>query len=80
MKIVELLISRGADVNAKEMDGGTALHIAAIFGQKDIVELLLVNGADLNLRMKTGKPSTLNGKTALEDLRSNPNKKLPNQK
>ncbi len=66
MKIVELLISRGADVNAKEMDGGTALHIAAIFGQKDIVELLLVNGADLNLRMKTGKPSTLNGKTALD--------------
>jgi len=47
MEIVELLITKGADVNAKAY-GGTPLHLAAIRGHKEIAELLIDNGADLN--------------------------------
>ena len=46
-KIFELLITKGADVNAKAY-GGTPLHLAAIRGHKEIAELLIDNGADVN--------------------------------
>jgi ankyrin repeat protein len=45
-----LLLERGADVNAKGVFGGTALHWAAINGHKDTVEFLVANGADRTIR------------------------------
>jgi len=47
-EIVELLITAGADVNAK--GDGTPLHHAALRGKKEIVELLIANGADVNTK------------------------------
>ena len=44
---VELLISLGQDVNAKDDDGRTPLHYAAAYDHKEIVELLIAAGADL---------------------------------
>jgi cytohesin len=44
----ELLIARGADVNASTQRGDTALHAAAYNGQKETVELLVRKGADVN--------------------------------
>jgi ankyrin repeat protein len=38
--VVKLLIERGADVNAKEINGWTALMIALGEGHEEIVELL----------------------------------------
>jgi ankyrin repeat protein len=38
---------RGADVAAKDENGWTALHWAAVGGHKDVVELLLNKGADV---------------------------------
>lgn len=46
---VELLIMRGADVNAKST-WGTPLHLAASAGHADIAVLLLERGADTNAR------------------------------
>jgi ankyrin repeat protein len=47
--IVELLVSKGADVNAKRTRSGhTALNGAAAKGRKDVVEFLLAHGAALN--------------------------------
>ncbi len=46
--ICELLIARGADVNAQDEFGKTPLHGAAECGNQDIVEFLLDCGADVN--------------------------------
>ena len=53
--IVEQLIKVGADVNAKNKDGGTPLHEAAFMGWDEIAELLLQNGADVDARDDNGE-------------------------
>ncbi len=44
--ILELLIERGADLDAGDRHGMTALHSAAIFNRADMVRRLLARGAD----------------------------------
>ncbi|KAM6524458.1 hypothetical protein FSOLCH5_005060 [Fusarium solani] len=46
--MVELLLSRGADANAADLDGCTPLMEAALWGRLENVELLLKHGADKN--------------------------------
>ena len=48
VKIVKLLLDKGANINAKNFGGSTALIQAAMFGQVNVVELLLARGADIN--------------------------------
>ena len=52
---VVLLIDKGAEMNAKGQDGGTALHAAAFFGYSRCIELLLENGADTSARNQYGQ-------------------------
>lgn len=53
--IVNLLIDRGANINASEyVDGRTALMDSSINGQSEMVELLLNRGADINAKTNTG--------------------------
>jgi ankyrin repeat protein len=52
---VELLIARGADVNARDAQRRTPLHEVAYYDRKDIVELLLSKGADVNARDDSGE-------------------------
>jgi ankyrin repeat protein len=40
-KVVEYLISKGADIEARFKDGFTPIYIAAQKGHKNIVELLI---------------------------------------
>ena len=47
-EIAELLIAKGADLNAKDKKGRTPLFGAAQDGQKEIAELLIAKGADVN--------------------------------
>lgn len=54
-QMAQLLIAKGADVNAKNNWGRTPLHRAAERGSKEIVELLIVNGANVVTRDKQGK-------------------------
>jgi ankyrin repeat protein len=44
---VKLLLANKANVNAKDNNGNTTLHYAAMNGQTDVVELLLANNADV---------------------------------
>ncbi len=47
-KIIKQLLDKGADVNARDRDGYTALHSAAFLGHYRAVELLVQSGADAN--------------------------------
>ena len=53
----ELLIAKGVNVNAKGVDGETALHFAAYSGldSKEIAELLIAKGADVNMKNVVGE-------------------------
>jgi ankyrin repeat protein len=43
----EALLDAGADVNARDGNGRTALHGAAALGYNDVVKFLVEHGADL---------------------------------
>ncbi|XP_043690038.1 integrin-linked protein kinase 1-like isoform X2 [Telopea speciosissima] len=51
--IVELLDS-GTDLNFRDIDGRTALHVAACQGRADVVELLLKRGAEVDPKDRWG--------------------------
>jgi len=54
VKTVKLLLEKGADVNTKSDDGGTALMSAAKRGYMEIIKLLLDKGADINAKDTDG--------------------------
>jgi len=51
---VRALLHSGADVNARDRFGQTALMLAAHHGHAALVGLLIEHGADLNVRAKYG--------------------------
>ena len=53
-EIVEMLLTKGADVNARDEGGWTALKRAAGQGHTEIVEMLLAKGADVNAKDEDG--------------------------
>ena len=73
--MVDFLIARGADVNATDDSGGTALHLAAQKGYLSVAETLIQHGANLearNARMNQGQTplhrATIYGRPALVAL------------
>ena len=52
--MVELLLSRGADVNPKENAGQIPIHVAVQNGFQAVVEVLLANKADVNAQNSSG--------------------------
>ncbi len=53
-EVVQLLLSRGADVNAKDQSGYNALINAAAYGFIDVVKALIAKGADVNAAANNG--------------------------
>ncbi|HTY89458.1 MAG TPA: ankyrin repeat domain-containing protein, partial [Candidatus Acidoferrum sp.] len=53
--IAEALLQGGANVNATNEFGWTALHLAVSSGNQKLVELLLAHKADVNVRNNQGK-------------------------
>ena len=51
---VEALLKAGAELEAKDQDGHTALMLAAQYGRADTVRLLLANGAHADVRDTRG--------------------------
>jgi len=54
VKVAKVLLERGADVNAREKDGGTALMCAAKDGNVKSVKFLLEHGADVHIKSNDG--------------------------
>jgi ankyrin repeat protein len=51
---VDLLVKAGADVNAHDHNGSTALHGAALFGYDDVIKTLVAHNADINAKDNKG--------------------------
>jgi len=51
---VELLIAKGADVNAENEMNETPLHVAAGHGWKELAELFISQGANVKARSRAG--------------------------
>jgi ankyrin repeat protein len=47
---VRHLLDAGTDVNLKDKDGVTPLHVASVYGHLDLVTELIQRGADLNAK------------------------------
>ena len=68
IKVMTLLLDRGARIDDQDDRGRTALMIAAELNHEAVAELLLARGADKTLRDKQGKSaSDLTSLTALRD-------------
>ncbi|GBM77458.1 Ankyrin-3 [Araneus ventricosus] len=54
-EVVQFLIEKGADINAKGVDGITPLHLALEEGHNTVVDILLQHGADINAALLSGR-------------------------
>ncbi|XP_055536159.1 putative ankyrin repeat protein RF_0381 [Wyeomyia smithii] len=52
---VQLLLDHGANINAADCDGNTALHMAFSSSERQLAEVLIRNGADLKAVNRDGK-------------------------
>ncbi len=70
--LLRVLISRGANVRARDASGYAAIHGAARNGHQTIVTLLIENGADVNVKSVLGETpwglATANGHKEIADL------------
>jgi len=55
LEAVKVLLDEGADVNAADWTGNTAIHVAALVGANDIIQLLAKWGATLTAKNDAGQ-------------------------
>ena len=70
-----MLLQNGADVNAKNNNGETALIMSSMYGANpEVVRILLENGADVNAKTNDGKTAFL-WASVLSDRSKDPHEK-----
>ena len=55
VEIVHAFLAKGASANARDPNGGSALHWAASRGVENVVQLLLAHGADIKATDASGR-------------------------
>ncbi|XP_014261423.1 protein phosphatase 1 regulatory subunit 12A isoform X2 [Cimex lectularius] len=55
LKVMDILIKAGADIDAKDLDGWTPLHAASHWGQREACEILVENFCDMNIKNCVGQ-------------------------
>ena len=55
VRVAQVLLACGVDVNAQRKDHLTPLHVASFYGKSDIAQLLLDHGADANVESDEGE-------------------------
>ena len=55
VRTARLLLERGVDVNARDKDGFTSLHEAALHGMAEVAQVLLDHGANAKLETEEGE-------------------------
>ena len=66
LPIVEYLVSKGANINATDVNGNTPLHTAVGNGHKDVAQFLIQKGAKQDIKNTNGfTPSDLASKVAM---------------
>jgi ankyrin len=55
VRVTQLLLDRGADVNTRRNDHQTPLHVASYHGSLEILQILIDHGAEVNAVDKFGK-------------------------
>ena len=56
VEVAQLLVSKGADVNAEAAGGYTPLHVASRLGNPEMVSFLLTHGANINAKDTRATP------------------------
>lgn len=54
LALVDLLVTRGADIGSRTRNGTTPLHTAVLYAQLPVVEFLIDRGADINAQSASG--------------------------
>lgn len=54
IKVAQILIEKGADINSKGNDGQTALQVASFASQTKMAEYLIEKGADIETKDNAG--------------------------
>ena len=54
MPVIDLLLSRGANVNSRTRNGTTPLHTAVLYARMEVAEMLLDNGAEIDAASISG--------------------------
>lgn len=69
ISVLKVLLSAGADVNAKDVDGNTPLHMAAYSNRFEHSKLLLEAGADIKATNSGGRtPIAMARKSRADDV------------
>ena len=68
LKLVQKLLNKGADVEARDESGQSPLHHASYLGYFEIVKLLIDSGADVNLKVPGVELTPLHGATMNGDI------------
>eukprot|EP01112_Ceratiomyxa_fruticulosa_P004789 TRINITY_DN1533_c0_g1_i5.p1 TRINITY_DN1533_c0_g1~~TRINITY_DN1533_c0_g1_i5.p1 ORF type:complete len:730 (+),score=159.63 TRINITY_DN1533_c0_g1_i5:296-2485(+) len=55
LELLELFLQKGADLNKKNSNGSTPLHLAVFWGHMFVVQLLIQYGADLGVENNKGR-------------------------